>query len=74
VLRYAQTYLQKNGEFRFTHLAPGKYWLLAQTAKPVERPLAWDAAQRLALRRAAETSGKPIELQPCQKLSMPTEK
>ncbi len=71
LLRYAQTYMQKDGTFRFTHLAPGKYWLLTQTAKPVERPLAWDAAQRLALRRAAETSGKLVELQPCQKNQIP---
>ncbi len=70
LLRYAQTYMQKDGAYRFTNLAPGKYWLLAQTAKPTERPLAWDAAQRLALRRAAETTGTSVELQPCQKLQL----
>ncbi len=71
LLRYAQTYMPKDGAFRFTNLAPGKYWLLAQTAKPTERPLAWDATQRLALRRAAETTGQSVELQPCQKIQIP---
>ena len=73
VLRYAETTISQDGAFRFRNLAPGKYWILAQT--PPKESLqsalqaSLDAAARLRLRRAAETANQVIELQPCQRLS-----
>jgi hypothetical protein len=73
VLRYAETSLGPDGAFRFRHLAPGKYWVLVQAvpkdASPSDAPLAWDAAARLRLRRAAEAANQVLELQPCQRLA-----
>ena len=58
--------------FNVTGIAPGKYWLLA---KPVAEdpqsfppPVAWDAAERLKLRREAEATKQEIELKPCQRV------
>lgn len=73
VLRYSQTTASSDGSFRFKNLAPGRYYLLAKTTKSNElqeqRPLAWDMAQRAALRKEAETAPTVVELQPCQRVN-----
>ena len=56
VLRYAETFAEREGAFGFKNIAPGKYRLLARAApddEPSDRPsapVAWDA------NRARETS------------------
>ncbi|MDX2041517.1 MAG: carboxypeptidase-like regulatory domain-containing protein [Acidobacteriota bacterium] len=73
VLRYGEA-LTSDGSFVFTNFAPGKYWLLAKPvadAEPTDRmpsPVAWDAAERLKLRKAAEAAKTEIELKPCQRV------
>ena len=72
VLRYGEA-LTSDGSFAFTNFAPGKYWLLAKPAADNESadrlppPAAWDAAERLKLRKAAEAAKTEIELKPCQR-------
>jgi hypothetical protein len=72
LLRYAETLASKNGSFEFKNIAPGKYWLLARPAPDAEsveiqsKPVAWDGAERVKLRRDAKKS--EIELKPCQRL------
>ena len=72
-LRYATARVRSDGAFTFTHLAPGRYRLLARPA-PAREPaddqftsLPPDAQTRALLRREAETTDI-IELQPCQHL------
>jgi hypothetical protein len=83
VLRYAETFVQPDGTFAFTHLAPGKYWLLAKPVHPSEikermrSPLAWSAASRIILRKEAESAAPVVELSPCKRLGdyrLPTQK
>ena len=75
VLRYAETLARSDGSFTFAHLAPGKYWLLAQAVSAEEanqtasRLMAWDSNERAKLRREAEAAKAEIELQPCQRVS-----
>jgi hypothetical protein len=75
VLRYAQTTARSDGSFAFHNLAPGKYWLLARAIaddelpESADRPWAWDNAERVKLRREAESAKVELELQPCQRLS-----
>ena len=73
VLRYAQAKLKNDGSFTLAHLAPGKYWLLAQIAEEsndtAPHQAAWDAVERAALRKEAEATSVTIELQTCQRLS-----
>ena len=71
-LRYAEVTPASDGTFSFKNLAPGRYRLLAREsgAEPVgpsARPVFWDATGRAQLRRDAEASGTPVELQPCQR-------
>lgn len=72
VLRYAEV-VTPNGAFMFMNLAPGKYWLLARAVPDDEsdekpaKPMAWDANERLTLRRAAEAANQAIELTTCQR-------
>ena len=72
LLRYAETNVRGDGAFELRNLAPGHYWLFAREA-PVDgpdeasfRPASWNASKRLVLRREAETSGKMVDLRPCQ--------
>jgi hypothetical protein len=73
VLRYGEV-LTSDGLFAFTNFAPGKYWLLAKPVADNEAtdrlppPIAWDAAERLKLRKAAEAAKTEIELKPCQRV------
>ena len=72
-LRYAVTRVRSDGAFTFTHLAPGRYHLLARPAPPRAATdeqftsLLPDAQTRaLLLRRDAEPT-EVIELQPCRR-------
>ncbi|HEV2664509.1 MAG TPA: carboxypeptidase-like regulatory domain-containing protein [Blastocatellia bacterium] len=71
VIRYAETDVRGDGSFEFKHVAPGKYLLHARQVGEKEasddqaRPAAWDAAERLKLRREAMAAKNEIELQPC---------
>jgi hypothetical protein len=74
VLRYYEASITGAGEFRFGNIAPGKY-LITMRAVTAEagaennpRPLIWIAAERLRLRRAAESTNKAIELSACQRI------
>lgn len=72
VLRYREDFAEKDGSFEFKHLAPGKYRLLARsipdTEKDKSRPAAFDATERLKLRKDAEAANNEIELKPCQRV------
>ena len=67
--------ITRNGEFTFSNLAPGKYWINAGEFSEAEspeiqrKPLAWDAKSRAILRREAEASGTLLELNSCQRLN-----
>jgi hypothetical protein len=72
-LRFAETFVNTDGTFTLTHLAPGRYRVLARASEHdapegFARPLAWDTDARTRLRREAETSGLAIDLQPCQRV------
>jgi hypothetical protein len=74
VLRYAQVNASSEGIFHFKNLSPGRYLLLTKPVKEAgsgapARMLAWDAAQRLALRKEAETAGNTVELAACQRIN-----
>ncbi len=75
VLRYAEAEAGTSGEFSFASLAPGKYWLVAravpitETAEKRPRPVAWDAAERVKLRKEAEAANAVVELKVCQRLT-----
>jgi carboxypeptidase family protein len=75
VLRYAATNAGKNGSFALRNLAPGRYWLLTQVVPDDDSldlpppPTAWDAAERLRLRREAEAGKVEIVLQACQRVT-----
>ncbi len=73
LLRFAETLAEKNGAFEFKNLAPGKYWLVAKPAPEAEslvtprRPIAWNEAERVKLRRDAKASNSEIVLKPCER-------
>ncbi len=72
VLRYREDFTEKDGSFEFKHLAPGKYRMLARsitdTEKKQSRPAAFDATERLKLRKDAEAANNELELKPCQRI------
>jgi hypothetical protein len=71
VVRYYETTAQARGNFAFSNIAPGRYWLLAIASKSAidkSPPAAWDANERRKLRQQAESAGKAIELLPCQEI------
>jgi len=69
-LRYAETVVRSDGSFGMSHLAPGRYWLLARAASDAESPpAAWSAENRAKLRREARASKVEIELQACQRVT-----
>ncbi|MBI1763993.1 MAG: carboxypeptidase regulatory-like domain-containing protein [Acidobacteria bacterium] len=71
VLRYAETEAGPDGAFTLRQLAPGKYWIIARASEAAHErplPLAWNQAEHLKLRRAAEVANVVIELQPCQQM------
>ncbi len=71
LLRYDEAMATSDGAFQFDHIAPGKYWLLAQTVaanEPLEtqrRMQAWDNAARAKLRKDAELAAVTFEARPC---------
>ncbi len=75
VLRYFEVVASDDGAFAFNHIAPGKYLIMARAypdKSPTEFmnaiPVAWDSAERLKLRRAAEALNVAIEFQTCQRI------
>jgi hypothetical protein len=74
VLRYSETLVKRDGTFSLTNLAPGRYFILARVEPPTEtdaatRPVAWNAAERVKLRREAEAAKIEVELKPCQSMA-----
>lgn len=63
VLRYYEVPLE-GLEYKFTNLAPGKYRLVFKTGG--RAPLAWNPAERAALRKEAEETGNTLELESCK--------
>ncbi|HKQ73241.1 MAG TPA: hypothetical protein VJ810_05900 [Blastocatellia bacterium] len=75
VLRYFEIKTSDDGAFAFKHVAPGKYLLMARASTDDSQndskgaiPVAWDNAERLKLRRAAEALNVIVEFQPCQRI------
>jgi hypothetical protein len=74
-LRYAETVVESDGRFGMSHLAPGRYYLLARPAPDADsleaqpRPAAWSADGRAKLWREARRAKVEIELQACQRVS-----
>lgn len=65
LLRYDETAV-KDGRFVFANLAPGKYWLLAQSDEARTGKAVWNEQARLKLRKAAEAAAQMVELKACQ--------
>jgi hypothetical protein len=71
ILRYFEVKVAGDGAFTFNHVAPGKYLMMAralQDEAPEPTPVAWDSAERLKLRRAAEALNVAVEFQLCQRI------
>ena len=74
MLRYAEAPVRGDGTFALNNIAPGKYWLIARAAQDDEpgdkqpMPVAWDANERVKLRREAEALKIEVELKSCQRL------
>lgn len=71
VLRYYAVAVTPNGNVAFNNLAPGRYWILAQTTIDDRSPstklrLPDSTEMRSTLRRAAEAAKTEIEFKPCQ--------
>ena len=71
VLRYSATSVNSDSSFKFTNIAPGRYFIVSRVEPPAEsdgaaRPAAWDPAARAKLRREAEAVKTEVELKPCQ--------
>ncbi|QQS48979.1 MAG: carboxypeptidase regulatory-like domain-containing protein [Acidobacteriota bacterium] len=66
VLRYYEVPVEGR-EYKFTNLAPGKYRLVFKAGG--KTPLAWNPAERAALRKEAETTERMVELKSCQQLT-----
>ena len=74
VLRYFAVAVTPDGKIAFNNLAPGRYWIVAQTANDDRSPLTKlrlpDATEmRSMLRRAAEAAKTEIEFKPCQQIA-----
>jgi protocatechuate 3,4-dioxygenase beta subunit len=75
LLRYAEATVSGDGAFEFKHIAPGKYLLRTRQMPEKEandgqvRPIAWDAIERVKLRREAIAAKNEIELQPCRRVT-----
>ena len=71
VLRYSETTVNSDSSFKFTNIAPGRYFIVSRVEPPAEsdaapRPAAWDPTARAKLRREAEAAKTEVELKPCQ--------
>ena len=73
VVRYYEV-VARGGGFAFSHLAPGKYWIIARAVPEDEaeeklaKPLAWETSERAKLRREAEAANQTVELTACQRV------
>ena len=73
--RFREAFVDADGKFAISNIAPGRYLLLVRPVADNEssdlprRTAAPDADTRGKLRRAAETDGVAIDIQPCQHLS-----
>ncbi|HKO99420.1 MAG TPA: carboxypeptidase-like regulatory domain-containing protein [Pyrinomonadaceae bacterium] len=73
LLRYFETAVDRDGNFKLSNLPPGRYFILPRlapqpSAEESPRPLGWDAAARGTLRREAEALNNTLELKPCQRV------
>jgi hypothetical protein len=73
ILRYGESMVNRDGTFKFTNLAPGRYFTLVRVEAPAEtdatvRPVAWDPAARTKLRREAEAVKTIVELKSCERV------
>jgi len=74
-LRYFAVAVTPDGKITLNNVAPGRYWVLAQSGSddaqsPLNRVRVPDATEkRVSLRRAAEASKNEIELKPCQHIT-----
>jgi hypothetical protein len=75
VLRYRETLAESDGTFTLPNLPPGRYLILAKEVAETslteegQRPTAWDAATRAAIKREAESANQSIELQQCRRIT-----
>jgi len=74
VLRYSETMIMSDGNFAFSNIAPGRYFIVSlvepgtETPGTSSRPSAWDPAARAKLRQEAESAKVVVDLKPCQRL------
>jgi hypothetical protein len=73
VLRYSETFVKRDGTFAITNVAPGRYFIFSRVEPANEsdaapRPIAWNTAERVKLRREAEAAKTEVELKPCQSM------
>lgn len=74
-LRYRETLADGDGAFTLANLPPGRYLIFAKEAGEInpgddeQRPAAFDAATRAAIKREAEAINQTIELQPCKRIA-----
>ena len=74
ILRYSETPVSSDGSFAFSHLAPGRYFVVVRiepssgTQSTPPRPAAWDPTARVKLRHEAEDVNTIVELKPCKRL------
>ncbi len=74
-LRFAEATAQPDGTFKFTNLAPGRYWIVVrplaeeESIEGASRPVAWDASGRAGLRFEGEALANAVELKLCQKVA-----
>ena len=71
VLRYSEATVNSDSSFKFTNIAPGRYFIVSRVEPSVEsdaapRPAALDPTARAKLRREAELAKTEVELKPCQ--------
>ena len=69
-IRFLQTDVQENGEFAFTGVAPGRYWLLTRSdtlRSPTSESKTSEAMMRAGLLREAAALNHSIQLQRCQR-------
>jgi len=75
VLRYYAAPVSPDGKIALNNIAPGRYWVLAQTfnedaVTPLTKlRLPHETATRARLRRDAEAGKTELELKPCQNVS-----
>lgn len=75
VLRFVEIRAEVDGSFSFSHLAPGKYFVLARAIPKSEsgneliHPAASGPAERRKLRKDAEAANVAIELKPCRQIT-----